>query len=172
MPTPIELAENTGIALQIGSKTYSPEETIKTIKKSGTTFYYIAGFTIINAILVLSKTDSMLIGGLGAGVFAQAISMGIDADASMGMANMASLLGIIINLVLASFFVLFGVYGSRGFRWPVLIGMFAYLADTLLFVMIDDWLSVILHVFFLVLLSGSFLINNQLHKQLHHLHQQ
>ena len=109
-------------------------------------FYWIAGLSVVNSVI------SLLQGGLGF-IFGLGVTQVVDAVGAAIVEQQGDGAGIIRIIVLgasvfvAGFFVLFGWLANQGLGWAFLIGMFLYALDGLLFLLVQDWLSLGFHVF-------------------------
>ena len=101
-------------------------------------FFWIAGLSVMNSILLI--TGAMLNFPVGLGM-----TQVVDGFAMMG--GIASqLLGLVMAALMASVFVFFGVMARKGHDWAFWVGLILYAADALLFVIVQDWLSVGFHI--------------------------
>jgi hypothetical protein len=113
-------------------------------------FYWVAGLSLINSLILLAGSDWSFLIGLG-------ITQVIDALASALAEEIAPTSGLIIkvvafalDLVVAGVFVLFGWLARKRLMWGFIVGMILYALDGLIFVLVSSWLSVGFHIFALV----------------------
>ncbi len=117
-----------------------------TLKNGANWFYWIAGLSIINSLISLFEGGWGFIFGLGITQLVDAIARGI-------LAEQAEAAGLIRGIALgasvffAGLFLLFGWLANRRQGWAFLIGMVLYLLDGLLFLLVQDWLSLAFHGF-------------------------
>jgi hypothetical protein len=117
--------------------------------KTGNVFFLIAGLSIVNTFLAMS----------GAGI-ALALGLGITriVDASLGQGgSIAPVLA--LNALVASVFVLIGIFARQGKGVAILIGLLLYASDTVLLAFDGVALhipSLIVHAIFLVSIFRSY----------------
>jgi flagellar biosynthesis protein FliP len=109
------------------------------VKAGASWFYWIAALSLINTVIVLSGSQWHFILGLG-------ITQVVDALARKA-GSVAYLPAVIIDLVVASLFVFFGIFASKPKKWAFVIGMAIYAFDCLLFVLGRDILGIGFHCF-------------------------
>jgi len=102
-------------------------------------FYWIAGLSLINSLVVILGGNFHFVVGLG-------ITSVVDALAKQA-GSMGSVLDIVINGFVAGVFVLFGHFAVKGQKWAFLVGMALYVLDGLLLLTVKDYLSVGFHAY-------------------------
>jgi len=118
------------------------------IKSGASWFYWIAGLSLINSVVALSGSNWGFVLGLG-------ITQVIDALAkAVGSAGVA--VAIVLDVIVAGVFVLFGVYANRKQSWSFLVGMVLYGLDGLLFLIGGDLLGLGFHTFALFCIFGGY----------------
>jgi hypothetical protein len=127
---------------------------------SGATwFYWIAGLSLINSVVILSGSDWSFIIGLG-------ITQVIDVIAlSSGELDMAGkLVAFLLDVVVAGIFLGFGMLARKGHVWAFMLGMLLYSADGLIFLAVGDWLSLGFHGFALYCIGSGMAAQLELRK--------
>jgi hypothetical protein len=109
-------------------------------------FYWIAGLSIVNSLVSLAQGTLGFIVGLGVTQVVDAIARAILAE-NTEAAGMVRIIALGASVFFAGFFALFGWLANRGQGWALLVGMVLYLLDGLLFVLVQDWLSLAFHGF-------------------------
>ena len=143
-------------AIQIGQKSYEPQQVIEQAAKGSGWLAVIALFSLINSVLMLFKAKISFVIGLGATQVVDAIvSVGRE-QASGAVGTVMGLIGLCINLVLIGVIVTIWLLSKRGNRTAYLVGMVLYLLDGLIFLMVRDWVGVGFHAFFLFGLWGGY----------------
>ena len=94
-------------------------------------FYWIAGFSLVNTVLAMSKAGIMFVVGLG-------ITQLIDGFAR-AMGSQAPVIGLVLNIIVAGIFASFGVFATKGHIWSFIAGMILYLMDALLILGVSLW---------------------------------
>jgi hypothetical protein len=124
-------------------------------KSGGSWFYWIAGLSLINSISAFSGSTWRFIVGLG-------ITQLFDAvGTSLGSSGKVIVLA--LDLLVAGLFILFGLFAVKGHLWAFVVGMILFALDSLVFLLVQDWIGVGFHVFVLYCLfrgfQGSRLLN-------------
>ena len=102
-------------------------------------FLAIAGLSVLNSVLTMSGARFHFIFGLG-------ITEIVDAVGRQSGAT-GSLLGLVVNLFIAGFFLWFWYFGRKGEKWAFLTGMGLYVMDGLLLIPFRDLLGVAFHAY-------------------------
>ena len=111
-------------------------------------FYWIAGLSVVNSVIQILGSDRSFIVGLG-------ITQVFDAIAAAGAqeAGDATAGGVLkgvaffLDLLVAGFFVLLGWRSGKRAAWAFVLGMVLYALDGLIFLLVQDWLSLGFHAF-------------------------
>lgn len=99
----------------------------------------IAGFSVINSLLILSNAKLHFIVGLGVTQIADGIG-----KAGGAAGNIA---GIIVSLCAAAAFALFWKFAREGQQWAFILAMVLYGLDGLIFLGFGLWLDLAFHAF-------------------------
>ena len=121
--------------------------------KTGGVFFLIAGLSMLNTFLTMSGATRVLALGLG-------VTRMFDASLPQG-GSLGPVLA--LNAVVASVFVLIGIFARRGMGAAILLGFVLYAGDTVLLVMDGVELhipSLIVHVIFLIGIFRSYRMVN------------
>ncbi len=102
-------------------------------------FYWIAGLSMINSMVVIFGGNFHFVVGLG-------ITSVVDAMAKR-IGTAGSVLDLIINGFVAGVFVLFGYFACKAQKWAFMVGMGLYLLDGVLLLSARDFLSVGFHAY-------------------------
>lgn len=117
-------------------------------------FFWIAGLSVLNSILIQSGVEISFIFGLGASVFVDVVG------SSLGTAG--KVVALLLNVCIAMFVVAFGVMGRKGFGWAILVGMGLYALDGLLYLALGDFLAAGFHAFALFGIWGGYSAQREL----------
>lgn len=117
-------------------------------------FYWIAGLSLINSIVVLAGSQWSFILGLG-------ITQVIDAVAH-ALGPIGRAVGLGLDLAAGGLFVLFGVFAHKRQAWSFVVGMVLYGLDGMFFLVAMDWLGLGFHAFALYCIFSGFRANQQL----------
>jgi len=119
----------------------SDPATAAQLKSGASWFYWVAGLSLINSAVALSGTGWGFIVGLGITQIFDAIGQ------QFGTAGKAVVL--VLDLIVAGVFVLFGVLSHKRHTWAFVLGMVLYALDGLIFLIAQDWLGLGFHAFVL-----------------------
>jgi hypothetical protein len=123
--------------------------------KSGANwFYWIAGLTLVTSILSYSGADWRFLISLGTTQVIDALS------AELGGA--AQTIAMVLDVILAGIFVVFGVLANKKLLWAYILGMAVFVIDGLVSILVPDWIGVIAHVVVLVFMVPGFLAGRKL----------
>jgi len=115
-------------------------------KRGANWFYWIAGLSIVNSVISLLQGGVGFIFGLGVTQVVDAIGAAIVQEQGDDT-GLIRIIALGASVFVAGFFVLFGWLANQGMGWAFLLGMFLYALDGLLFLWVQDWLSLGFHVF-------------------------
>lgn len=105
-------------------------------------FYWIAGLSIINTLVILFNGSLSFISGLG-------ITQIIDGMSYMMRdvyGNGIIYFGIAIDLIIILVFAVLGFLSHRRKSWAMIVGVILYGLDTLTFLVVTDYLSIGFHI--------------------------
>jgi hypothetical protein len=102
-------------------------------------FYWIAGLSVINSLVVIFGGNFHFVVGLG-------ITSVVDVIAKHA-GSAGSVLDIVINGFVAGVFALFGYFAVQGHKWAFLVGMALYALDGMLLFGASDYLGVAFHAY-------------------------
>ena len=130
----------------------------KRFKSGANWFFWVAGLSIINSIIMHSGGQWGFIIGLGLTQFIDGIGL--------ELAREAGNLGIVITLILdglaAGIFIAFGAFARKGYNWAFIIGMILYALDGMIFLLAKDYIGAGFHLFALFFMYGGFKANKSL----------
>ena len=113
--------------------------------KSGANWYFwIAGLSLVNSIILSMGGNWAFIAGLAITQFIDGVFDIIARESGTPAVNVIAFL---INLVIAAVFVAFGVFARRGAKWAFIVGMILYTIDGLLYLLAGSILGVLIHGF-------------------------
>jgi hypothetical protein len=115
-------------------------------------FFWIAGLSLINSVLLLAGSKWGFIIGLGITRIIDEI--GLVIAEKIGIAG--KIIALIFDIIAAGVFVLFGVFARKRYKWAFITGMVLYALDGMIFLLVQDFLSVGFHVFALFCIFGGF----------------
>jgi hypothetical protein len=124
------------------------------MKNGGNWFFWIAGLSVVNTVILLAEGDRQYMVGLGVTQFVNgfALAMAKQAPETTTAAKVAAL---VFTLMASAVVAAFGFGARRGLTWLFAIGMGLYLFDGLLLAAFQDWLSAGFHLFALGCMFGG-----------------
>jgi len=123
------------------------EDLNNNLQTSAKWFYWIAALSLINTLISFFDGNVSFIVGLG---ITQLID-GLVYDASANI----KLIALLFEIGISAIFFTFGYYALKREKWAFLSGMVLYFLDGLIYLLVDDWLSIAFHGFVLfTLFSG------------------
>jgi len=137
-----------------GSSAAADPELEKRMKSGAGWFYWIAGFSIVNSILIHTGQEWGFALGLG-------ISAILDGMAA-GFGGAASAIAIALNILACGIVILFGYFASKGHGWAFITGMILLGLDTALTGILQMWLSLALHLFALFCIFAGYKASREL----------
>lgn len=135
------------------------------MKGGASNFYWIAGLSLINTLIYVFSTSINItfVVGLGITQLVDGFSVAL-ADSLPQLSLLLKGGGLLINLIIAGVFVLFGVFAAKGRKWAFVTGMILYGLDAALVIAFEDVYSFVFHLLFLWFLLGGLLALNKLSK--------
>jgi hypothetical protein len=127
----------------------------KQAKGGANWFYWIAGLSILNSVLVLLGISLNFVVGLGITQFIDGIALANAMDIGNDGASIVRLLAFLFDLGIAMVFVGFGYFARKRQMRSFYIGMAFYALDAVLFLIVMDILSLVFHLFALLGLYGG-----------------
>lgn len=138
-------------------------EITQRIKRGASNFYWIAALSVINSILSMTGSGTYFVIGLAVTLIVDGVTVGISQslpDASV----IVKIIGLVLSILIAGVFALFGFFASQGKRWAFIAGMVLYAVDGLIMLAFADWIGVLFHGFFLWGLFGGWRALGELQK--------
>lgn len=121
--------------------------------KSGASwFFWIAGLSVVNAVVLLAEGGWRFLIGLGL------------TDLVVELFGPGNWSALFFALIIAGMYVLFGFMGRKRRTWGFVVGIVMYSLDALLLLPIRDWLSIGFHVFALVFIIPGLIACIRLNK--------
>ncbi|MDF2672749.1 MAG: hypothetical protein K0R09_1014 [Clostridiales bacterium] len=111
------------------------------LKNSANWFYWIAGLSLVNTLVIVFGGEMSFVVGLGITQLIDIIAYYISQDAG----NLVTIIAVVLDLLIAGIFVLFGYFSNKGYKWSFFVGMVLYGLDGLIFIFLKDFLSLAFH---------------------------
>jgi hypothetical protein len=116
-------------------------------------FYWVAGISLINAVITLADQHWRFIIGLGTTQVVTGLAV---------RTGRAWTPAILLDLVLIGGFMLLGYLALQGQLWAFAVGIAVYALDGLIFLAARNWIGLGFHVFVLVMVLKGFQAARQL----------
>jgi len=111
----------------------SPVSSDPSVISSARWFWWIAGLSLVNLVLYYSGSNTSFVIGLAMTSVASAI-----------FASQAAV-GLILALLIIGYYGVTGYFAQREKLWAFYIGLGVYVADALIYLFVQDWMSVAFH---------------------------
>lgn len=126
------------------------------VKGGGNWFYIIAAATAVNTVShVFLQSNWTFFVGLGVSGFIDGMAI-FAVKENPDLAGLWKGLAVVINLIAVSICVLFGVFARKQKSWAFIAGMVVVALDSLLFMLVQDWLAFGFHVFVVFSIWGGY----------------
>jgi hypothetical protein len=122
---------------------------VQQLESGASWFFWLAGLSVINSAV------SLFSGGTLAFIFGLGSTQIVDAFGN-AIGGAAKLMALLITLIIATVFIVFGIFARKGHLWSFITGMLLYGLDGLLSLAIQDWLGFAVHLFVLYCLFSGF----------------
>ena len=137
-----------------------PEWALK-VKGGANWFYWIAALSLINSGAFVMGANFQFLAGLGLTAVSDAvIQASIDQGASPGLKVVA----VVFDLVVVIGFALAGYFANKFFTTAFFVGIVVYVCDTLIVLLLGEYLMAGFHVFALFFITRGFLACRELKK--------
>lgn len=114
-------------------------------------FWWIAGLSLVNTVLIHSGSDTSFLAGLGFTLVIDSLLQSYKAVA------------LVVDTLAIGFFIFMGIMGLRGHRWAFLVGGVLYAFDALIFIPMQAWLPIAFHAWALFSLwHGGMLLHRSI----------
>ncbi|WP_028100869.1 hypothetical protein [Pseudoduganella violaceinigra] len=98
-------------------------------------FWWIAGLSLVNLFLYYSGSNTSFVVGLAMTALASAVFSG------------AMVVGGALALLIIGYYGVIGYFAQREKLWAFYLGLGVYVADALLYMYFQDWMSVAFHAY-------------------------
>jgi hypothetical protein len=124
------------------------------LRNGGNWFFWIAGLSIVNTVILLAEGDRQYMVGLGVTQFVNGFALAMAKQAPDTAAG-AKIAAFVFTLMASAVVAAFGFGAKRALTWLFALGMGLYLFDGLLLAVFQDWLSAGFHLFALACMFGG-----------------
>jgi len=109
-------------------------------------FYLISALSIGNSFVYLLGIPLTFVIGLGVTQIVDGVLSGLARDLSEDSQIFIYLTGLTINLLVAGLFMVAGMLGRKKHMWAVILGIFFYALDSIIFLILGGWIAVGFHI--------------------------
>lgn len=121
-------------------------------------FYWIAALSLITSVIALSGSAWGFIVSLGVTRVVDAIA----AQVAQETGSAVKVIAFVFDLVAIGIFAALGYFAARRHVWAFVVGMVLYLLDSVILIVVSDWLGVAFHAFVLFSVYGGYKACTQL----------
>ena len=154
------IATNTSLPI---NREAAVAEITQRMKRGANNFYWIAALSVINSILPMTGSGTYFVIGLAVTLMVDGMTIGLS-ESLPDVSVIVKIIGLVLSILIAGVFALFGFFASQGRRWAFLVGMVLYGLDGLIMLAFADWIGVLFHGFFLWGLFGGWRALGELQK--------
>jgi hypothetical protein len=133
------------------------------VSSGASNFYWVAALSVINTLMSVFNAGRYFVIGLAISLLVDGIFVGV-AEALPEAQLIVKLIDVVISVVIAGVFALFGYLAIKGKRWAFIVGMVLYAFDALLMLAFQEWIGLIFHLFFLWGMFGGLQALSKLQK--------
>jgi len=127
--------------------------------KSGANwFYWIAGLTIVTSIISFTGGEWRFLVSLGTTQVIDGLADAFSAE----LGGAPKVIAIVLDVILAGVFVVFGVLANKKLLWAYILGMAVFVFDGLVSLMVQDLIGVVAHVVVLIFMVPGFMAGRKL----------
>jgi hypothetical protein len=119
-------------------------------------FFWIAGLSLVNSLTILFNGEWSFVVGLGATQIIDGIASVVVEDVEPNVVTIVRVVTLGLDILIALVFVLFGWLARKRMGWAFILGMLLYFVDGLIFLLVQDWLSIGFHAFALFCIFGGY----------------
>jgi len=116
-------------------------------------FWWIAGLSLVNAVLLQAGSDTSFVLGLA-----------MTTIAGVAFAGAPAIAFTLVALTIGFYFVM-GLQAQRGKPWAFYLGLAVYVVDALIYARFEDWMSVGFHAFAIFMIAKGVMRLRELTRQ-------
>lgn len=134
-------------------------ETSLRAKSGANWFFWIAGLSLVNSLIVLFGGNWNFLAGLALTQIVDGITLGLSGT---GDFSIILVVAFIMDLIIAGIFVLCGYFARNLQIWAFVFGMIIYALDGVLMLVFGDYLSAGFHAFALFMMFNGLMAAREL----------
>lgn len=125
------------------------------IRNSANWFWWIAGLSVINSLATMFDLKYGMVLGLGVGQLIDGLAFYTLDGERIDPTAMARVIHAVLTVAVVGVFVALGWFARRDSLVAFVVGIGLYALDSLIFLVLGDWIAVGFHVFVLVMLAAG-----------------
>jgi hypothetical protein len=118
------------------------------VSAGASNFYWIAALSVVNSFISAFGGGVNFVIGLGITQLVDALALLLAQEIPEGE-TMIKGVGLVLSLLIAGLFGIFGYFATKAHRWAFIAGMVLYGLDAILLLLFQDWLGFFFHLYFL-----------------------
>ena len=134
------------------------QELAQRYKSGANWFYWIAGLTLVTSIISFGGGEWRFLISLGTTQVIDALAATFSAE----LGGAPKIIAMVLDVILAGVFVVFGVLANKKLLWAYILGMVVFVLDGLVSLLVQDLIGVIAHVVVLIFMVPGFLAGRKL----------
>lgn len=119
-------------------------------------FFWIAGLSMVNSLIVVFGGQWSFVVGLGVTQIVDGVSAAAVEGAEANTVLIVRIVALVLDAGVALVFVLFGWLARKRMGWAFIVGTVLYFFDGLIFLLVQDWLSIGFHAFALFCIFAGY----------------
>jgi hypothetical protein len=123
------------------------------VKRGANWFYWIAGLSVVNSIILMVGQEMSFIVGLGATQLIDGVVLGMLEETNMP--EWIKYVALVMDVLVATIYVMFGYLANKGYKAGFIAGMILYALDGLIFLLVMDVMSMAFHGFAMFCIFGG-----------------
>jgi hypothetical protein len=140
-----------------------PNQALMQQLKSGAGwFYLIGGLSIVNSFIIAFEGNTYFVVGLGINHMITGFLYGMAGADFENVSIGIKMVVLLVTAIVASVFFLFGYFANKKISSAFIIGMVLYALDALVFLIVNDFMSIGFHVFALFFIFRGYLASQKL----------
>jgi len=151
---PAPSAPSDSLDPQQAQRMYAVAEQTRRLRGGANNYYWIAGLSVINSLIMVFNGGMTFVIGLGVTQIVDAIAY-LLAEDMPSSAWTFKLVGLAISLAVSAVFAVFGFFAGKGQRWAFIVGMVLYGLDAILVLVFADYFGFGFHLLMLWGLFGG-----------------
>jgi len=117
------------------------------VKGGANWFFWIAGLSLVNSVIMLVGGGLNFVIGLGCTQLIDAFASIAAEDLGSDVGTVVKIVAFVLDIFTAGIVAGFGVFARKRHKWAFVVGMVLYALDGLIFVWVQDFLSIGFHLF-------------------------